>query len=269
VIDFLPRPRAVLAALTIAVLAACGKTEPTKPVEAQPTASTSTTSAALADPIAAIRKNLAERLPQLPPIEEITAAPVAGLYEVRLQGADIVYTDAQGNFLIQGQVYDTQQRRNLTEERIDKLTAVDFKTLPMQDAFTLVRGDGKRKLAVFVDPNCGYCKRFERDLENIDNVTIHLFLYPILGADSVAKSQNIWCAKEQAKVWSNWMVRNVAIPEAQCDVAPVARNVEFGRKHKITGTPTLIFADGKRVPGAVPSAEVEKMLVAAADAPKQ
>ncbi|KQP20638.1 DsbC family protein [Pseudorhodoferax sp. Leaf267] len=233
-----------------------------------PAAAPVATSAASADPIAAIRKNLAERLPQLPPIEEITPAPMAGLYEVRLQGADIVYTDAEGNYLIQGQVFDTKLRRNLTEERIDKLTAIDFKSLPLKDSFKLVRGDGKRTLAVFVDPNCGYCKRFERDLEKIDNVTIHLFLYPILGADSVAKSQSIWCAKDKAKVWSDWMVRDQAIPSAQCDGAPVARNVEFGRKHKITGTPTLLFANGTRVPGALPAAEVEKLLVAAAGSTK-
>ena len=212
---------------------------------------------------AAIRKNLAERLPQLPAIEEVSKTPVAGLYEVRLHGAEIVYTDAEGNFLIQGQVYDTRARRNLTEERIDKLTAVDFKQLPVKDAFTFKRGDGSRKLAVFADPNCGYCKKFERDLEAIDNVTVYLFLYPVLGQDSLAKSQNIWCAKDKAKVWSGWMLRNETIPAAKCDAAAVARNVEFGKKYKITGTPTLLFTDGTRVPGAVPGAEVEQMLVAA------
>lgn len=264
---FSPPARTALAVAFIAVLAACGKIDADKP-----TATAATPAAVLAaptDPVAAIRKNLAERLPQLPAIEEITAGPVAGLYEVRLQGAEIVYTDAEGNFLIQGQVFDTKLRRNLTEERLDKLTAIDFKSLPMQDAFKLVRGDGKRTLAVFVDPNCGYCKRFERDLEKIDNVTIHLFLYPILGADSVTKSHSIWCAKNKAKVWSDWMVRDVAVPSAQCDAAPVARNVAFGRKHKITGTPTLLFVDGTRVPGALPASEVEKLLVAAADKPKQ
>ncbi|WP_415205628.1 DsbC family protein [Pseudorhodoferax sp.] len=214
-------------------------------------------------PQAAIRKNLAERLPQLPAIEEITATGIPGLYEVRLAGAEIVYTDAQGDFLLQGQLFDTQQRRNLTKERIDKLTAIDFGALPLKDAFKLVRGNGQRKLAVFADPNCGYCKRFERDLESIDNVTVYLFLYPVLGADSVKKSQHIWCAKSPAETWSNWMVRGQPIPAADCDAAAVTRNVALGRKHKINGTPTLLFADGTRVPGAVPASEVEKRLVAA------
>lgn len=261
----LPRSRVALAALFFAALTACGDNNAASPAPAGPASA----SASAADASAAVRKNLAERLPQLPAIEEVTPTPFVGLYEVRLQGAEIVYTDADGSFLIQGQLFDTKQRRNLTEERIEKLTAIDFKSLPTKDAFKLVRGNGKRQLAVFVDPNCGYCKRFERDLEKIDNVTVHLFLYPILGADSVAKSNNIWCAKDKAKVWSDWMVRDQAIPSAQCDAAPVARNVEFGRKHKITGTPTLFFTNGTRVPGALPAAEVEKLLTAASSTSKQ
>ena len=126
-----------------------------------------------------------------------------------------------------------------------------------------MRGNGKRKLAVFEDPNCGYCKRFERDLQNVDNITIHMFLYPILGADSVEKSKKIWCTKEPAKAWEDLMVRDLApsgaVP-ASCDVSAIARNVELGRKHKISGTPTLIFADGSRVPGAIKAAQVEKFL---------
>ncbi len=218
---------------------------------------------ALADE-AAIRKNLAERLPRLPAIEEVTASPVPGLYEIRVNGSEIFYTDAQGNFLIQGNVIDTKAQRDLTEERIARLTAVAFDALPIKDSFTIVRGNGKRKVAVFEDPNCGYCKRFERDLQNVDNVTIHMFLYPILGQDSADKSRAIWCAKDKAKVWQDYMVRDTAIPQgANCDVSALARNVEFGRKYKITGTPTLIFADGARVPGAISSAQVEQLLSAA------
>jgi len=214
---------------------------------------------------ASIRKNLAERLPNLPKIDEITKAPMAGLYEVRVNGTDILYTDAEGNFLIQGQLIDTKQRRNLTEERLDKLTAIDFNALPVKNAFTIVRGNGKRKMAVFEDPNCGYCKRFERDLQKVDNVTVYLYLYPILGPDSTDKSRNIWCSKDKAKSWNDWMLREVAPTAASCDTAALAANVELGKKHKITGTPTLIFADGTRIPGAIGVAQIEKAL---ADATK-
>jgi thiol:disulfide interchange protein DsbC len=213
---------------------------------------------------AIIRKNLSERIPQLGKIDEVSKTPMPGLYEVRV-GTDILYTDAEGNYLIQGALIDAKARRNLTEERMDKLLEVDFASLPLKDAFTIVRGNGKRKLAVFEDPNCGYCKRFERDLQKVDNVTIHMFLYPILSQDSTEKSRNIWCAKDKGKAWTDWMVRDQAAgaAAASCDAGALARNLEFGKKHKITGTPTLIFANGSRVPGAIPAAQVEKHLAEA------
>jgi thiol:disulfide interchange protein DsbC len=124
----------------------------------------------------------------------------------------------------------------------------------------VVRGNGKRKLAVFQDPNCGYCKRFERDLQKVDNITIHMFLFPVLGPDSADKSRNIWCARDKGKAWLDWMVRDQLPAAASCDAAALARNLEFGKKHKITGTPTLVFADGTRVPGAIGAPQVEKLL---------
>jgi len=209
---------------------------------------------------ATIRKNLGERIPQLQQLDEVIKSPMPGLYEIRVNGNEIYYTDADGNYLVQGNLIDTRQKRNLTEERIEKLSAIAFDALPFQDAFTMVRGDGKRKLAVFEDPNCGYCKRFEKDLQKVNNVTVYLFLYPILGPDSTEKSKNIWCAKDKAKVWQDWMVRDVTPATASCDSAAIARNVELGRKFKITGTPTLVFADGSRVPGAIGADQVEKRL---------
>ena len=209
---------------------------------------------------AAIRKNLAERLPAFSKIDEVAKTPMNGLYEVRVNDSEIFYTDAEGNFLLQGVLIDTKARRNLTEERTEKLNAIDFAALPIKDAFTIVRGNGKRKMAVFEDPNCGYCKRFERDLQKVSDVTIYMFLYPILGPDSTDKSKSIWCAKDKARAWQDHMVRDQAVTKATCDSAAVDRNVDFGRKHKITGTPTLFFADGSRVPGAIASAQVEKFL---------
>jgi thiol:disulfide interchange protein DsbC len=212
---------------------------------------------------ATIRKNLAERIPQFRNIDEITRSPMPGLFEVRVNGMEIFYTDAEGNYLIQGSLFDTRQRRNLTEERIEKLSAISFDQLPLKDAFTIVRGNGKRKLAVFEDPNCGYCKRFERDLQRVDNITIHMFLLPILGPDSLEKSRQIWCSKDVGKAWLDYMVRDQAPGRTvtpACDVAALTRNVEFGRKFRINGTPTLLFADGSRVAGALSAAEVERHL---------
>ena len=209
---------------------------------------------------AAIRKTLKDRIPDLPKIVSISKTPINGLYEVLLEDNEIYYADASGNYLVQGSLIDTRTKRNLTEERSETLNAIAFNTLPIKDAITIVRGNGQRKLAVFEDPNCGYCKRFERDLLKVDNITVYLFLYPILGADSLDKSRNIWCAKDPAKTWLDHMTRDTALPVATCDSSALARNMEFGRKHKITGTPTLLAQDGKRVPGAIPVAQIEQMI---------
>jgi thiol:disulfide interchange protein DsbC len=212
---------------------------------------------------AAIRKNLAERLPNFSRIEEVSKTPMNGLYEIRVNGSDIFYTDAEGNFLIQGNLIDTKAKRNLTEERIEKLSAIDFNALPFKDAFTMVRGNGKRKLAVFEDPNCGYCKRFEHDLQKVNDVTIHTFLIPILSPDSAEKAKNIWCAKDKGKTWLDWMLRDQPAAKASCDTSALERNLDFSKKHKITGTPTVFFADGSRVPGAISAQQIEKLLATA------
>lgn len=207
-----------------------------------------------------IRKTLKERMPHIHPIDEIKRTPMPGLFELRVDGSEIYYTDASANFLIQGHLIDTKNQRDLTEERLQKIMAVDFKSLPFKDAIVIVRGKGERKMAIFEDPNCGYCKRFERELQNIDNVTVYLFLYPILGKDSVDKSKAIWCSKDQSKAWQDLMLRDQAPNPTGCDTAALKRNVDFGQKQRINGTPTTIFADGSRISGAVEMAQIEKLL---------
>jgi thiol:disulfide interchange protein DsbC len=213
---------------------------------------------------ALIRKNLAERLPQFPKIDEISKTPIPGLYELRI-GTEILYADEQGNTLIQGNLIDTKTGTDLTEARLSKLSAIDFSSLPLKDALVIKQGNGTRRLAVFGDPNCGYCKRFERDLVNLQDVTIYTFLYPILGPDSSAKSRDIWCAKDNGKVWRAWMVDAVTPPKnmGACDTAALERNVAFGKKHRVQGTPAVVFEDGTRVPGAIPLERLEKNLAAA------
>lgn len=213
---------------------------------------------------AAIRENLAKRMPDLPKIDEVSTAPIPGLYEVRI-GTDIFYTDEQGNHLIQGNIIDTRTRTDLTRARIDKLTAVDFAALPLKDAVVWKQGTGARKLAVFADPNCGYCKRFEKDVVNVRDVTVYTFLYPILGGDSPQKSRDIWCAKDPANVWRAWMIKGKSPPlhMGRCDDSALQRVMVLGRKHRITGTPTLVFENGTRIPGALPASQIEKKLAAA------
>jgi len=215
---------------------------------------------------AAIRKALAERIPNLPKIDEITRAPVPGLYEVRFGGTEIIYTDAEGKFVIQGSILELRTMTDLTQARIDKITAIDFSALPLKDAMVIKQGNGARRLAVFADPNCGYCKRFERDLASIKDVTVYTFLIPILGPDSNAKSRDIWCAKDPARAWRAWMLENTLPAKAgdKCDDDAIERNLALARKHRVNGTPAMVFEDGTRKPGALPAAEVEKLLVAAA-----
>jgi thiol:disulfide interchange protein DsbC len=211
---------------------------------------------------AAIRKNISERLPQFPKIDEITKTAIPGLYELRV-GTELYYSDEQGNYIIEGQLVDTKSRVNLTEERIAKLTAVDFKTLPLKDAMVWKQGTGERRLVVFADPNCGYCKKFERDLQNVKDVTVYTFLYPILGGDSPEKSKQIWCAKDNIKTWRDWMIKGTPIGESPaCDTSALQRNFALGQKHRIRGTPGLVFEDGRQQAGALNTEQIEKLLVA-------
>lgn len=209
---------------------------------------------------AAIRKNLPERLGNMPPIDEVTKTEIPGLYEVRL-GSEIIYSDEQGNFVIEGSLLDTRSRKDLTKARQEKLSAFEFDKLPMKDAIVWKNGTGARKLVVFSDPNCGYCKRLEVDLQKLKNVTVYTFLIPVLGADSSEKSKNIWCSKDQAKAWLGWMlegkapVRNMGACET-----PLDRNLALSRKHRVNGTPALVFSDNTRVSGAIGADEIEKRL---------
>ena len=227
---------------------------------------------ALADE-AAIRKNLPQRVPNLPPIDEVTKTAIPGVYEVRIGGTEILYADEQGDHVFQGNLIDTRSRSNLTEARINKLTAIDFDKLPLKDAIPWKTGTGARKLAVFADPNCGYCKRLEADLQKLKNVTVYTFLIPVLGADSAEKSKNIWCSKDATKAWLGWMLEGKQPVKSMgnCET-PLERNLALSQKHRINGTPALIFSDDTRVPGAIGLEEIEKRLseaaVAGSGAPK-
>jgi len=210
----------------------------------------------------AIRQNLKKLLPELPPITSVSPTSMNGLYELVINGQEVLYTDSKGRFLIQGALLDLNEKRNLTEERMEKLSAIPFEALPFKDAFKVVRGKGTRQLAVFSDPNCGFCKRLEKSMaDDARDVTLHVFLYPILNADSLAKSKAIWCAKDKAKAWDDWMQKGVA-PKgpANCDTSAIDRNLALGQSKMIRGTPTMVFPNGARVPGAIPVEEIERRL---------
>jgi thiol:disulfide interchange protein DsbC len=214
---------------------------------------------------AVIRKALAERFPKLK-VDEIRKSPVAALWEVRYDGTEILYSDATGDHIfVNGALIETRTRTDLTEQRIEKLLAVDWDRMPLKDGIVIRQGSGARKMAVFADPNCAYCKRFERDLTTVKDVTVHVFLMPILGPDSVAKARDIWCAKDAGTAWRKWMIDGVqpAKAPASCNTEAIDRNLAFSRTHRINGTPAVFFEDGTRRPGAIPADQIEASLAAA------
>lgn len=199
-------------------------------------------------------------------VEKVTKTPYAGLYEV-FMGGQIIYTDEKLTFLIaEGRLVDPKTKKDITGERLDELTKVDFSSLPLEQAIKIVKGNGSRKLVVFSDVDCPYCKRLERnELANITDVTVYTFLYPIeqLHPDSANKSKLIWCAKNREKSWEDWILRDQLPSTAGTCEVPLEKVGQLARKIGVTSTPTLIFADGKRMLGAQPYKEIERMLTSA------
>lgn len=199
-----------------------------------------------------------------PAVETVTRTPYGGLYEVVLKSGELVYTDDKVSFVIDGRVIDAQTRRDMTQLRLNQLSAIDFTSLPLDQAIKHVKGNGKRVIATFEDPNCGYCKRLGKELAQMKDVTIYTFLYPILSPDSTTKSRDIWCAKDRAKSWNDWIVDAKVPATAECETGAIDRNVALGQKLRINGTPTIFLSDGSRIGGYVPANELEKAMASIA-----
>ncbi len=195
-----------------------------------------------------------------------------GLYEV-VDDMDVVYVDAAVRYLIVGRAFALggPMAEDLTTSRQEAFSRVDVESLPFAMAIKTVRGDGSRILVEFEDPNCPYCRRFEREIVGLNNVTIYTFLYPVLSRnrtdpdDSYPQARSVWCSANRSHVWEEVMLKGVRLPPAPASCnAPLDQNLALGRELKITGTPTLIFADGRRVPGVISLASVEHLLNATA-----
>ena len=196
-----------------------------------------------------------------PAVESVARTPYGGLYEVVLKNGELVYTDDKVSFIVSGNVIDTKTRRDVTEARLTQLANIDFASLPLDQAIKQVRGNGKRVIASFEDPNCGFCKKLGKELAQLNDVTVYTFLYPILGPDSTEKSRNIWCAKDRAKAWDDWILHAKVPPAAgKCDSAAIERNVALGQKLRVGGTPTMFLADGRRLGGYMPASDLERAL---------
>jgi len=209
---------------------------------------------------ASVRKAVQEKFPKAT-IESVTKTPYLGLYEVYLE-KQLIYTDEKVNYFFLGSVVDGKTMQNLTEERTRKLNAVKFDSLPLDMAIKIVKGNGKRKVAIFSDPFCPFCQRLEQNMVGVTDVTIYTFLYPIesLHPGATQKAKAIWCAPDRVKAWNDFMLRRIG-PEAHASCeTPVDKIIEYGRSKGFNGTPTLIFADGEVIPGAVSAARLEQML---------
>jgi thiol:disulfide interchange protein DsbC len=211
---------------------------------------------------ASVRKAVQAAYPKIK-VESITKTPFAGLYEVFVDGQILYTNDNFSWFIAEGRLVDAKSKKELTSARLEELTKVDFDALPLDQAIKVVRGNGSRKVAVFSDPDCPFCKKLEqKELLPLTDVTIYTFLFPLesLHPDSANKSKAIWCSSDRVKAWNDWIINGqVARGGASCDT-PLDKNAALGRKLGITSTPTLIFEDGKRMLGAYPSAEIEKAL---------
>ncbi|MBI5925748.1 MAG: DsbC family protein [Aquabacterium sp.] len=210
--------------------------------------------------LAVIKAKLSQRVPELAGIESARTTPVPGLIELKV-GNQVVYTDASGEYLIEGQLLETRTQRNLTEERLDEINKVDFSSLPFKDAIVWKSGTGKRRLVVFSDPNCGYCKHLEKEIQQIKDVTVYTFMIPILGDDSRAKVDNIWCVKDRTQAWRDWMLNGMAPAKAfgMC-ASPAQRNQALAQKLRVNGTPAMFFEDGSRLASAASAAVIEQRL---------
>ena len=187
-------------------------------------------------------------------VDDVAKTAYGPLYEVRM-GEEIVYTDEKVSFLLVGSLIDAKTKENVTESRKEKLATINFDELPLDAAIKTVRGNGRATLVVFADPNCGFCKKMEKDLAAMSDVTIYTFLYPILdgptNGDSMRKSKAIWCAKDRSKAWFDLMLKNVSpIMMGNCDTAVIQRNLDLGRRLGISGTPTSFLRTGQRIVGA-------------------
>lgn len=207
--------------------------------------------------LAQLKRTLAERIPDQS-IVDIRPAAISGLYEV-FTGPSMYYSDSTGSYVVYGSLMDTRTKTDLTDATINKRNAIRFETLPFDKAIRVVKGDGSRKLAVFTDPDCPYCKRLEEEMKSVSNVTMYLFMFPLkqIHPNAEKHAKAIWCSADPAHTWGAWMLEHKEPATKVCDNDPIESNLQLGEKLNISGTPTIYFEDGGRQVGAPKSSDLE------------
>ncbi len=213
---------------------------------------------------ATIKKTLEARMPGVK-IVGVTKTPYGGLFEIRTEDNELIYVDEKVSFIVDGNILDgADPRRNITQERVKKLVGFKYEEMPFASAFKIVRGNGSRQMAYFSDPNCPYCRKLDQEIAQMNDVTVHVFLFPILSADSLPKAKAVWCSADRTKAWLDLMLKNTAPTNAgNCDT-PIDGVLAFGRRHKVESVPTLVFTNGERIAGLRPAAQLSQMIDAAA-----
>jgi len=206
-----------------------------------------------------VKESLQKTLGGRAEVKSVTKTPVPGLFEANV-GGQVIYTDSTGRYVINGELIDTKTGTNLTEERLADINRIKWSDLPLARAIKWTKGDGSRQIAVFSDPNCAYCKRIEQTFQQMDNITVYTFLYPVLSPDSETKAKQVWCATDRTKAWRDWMLNRVALTGNGSCKTPLEENLALGQSMNITGTPAVFFMDGSRIPGAADAGTLERKL---------
>jgi thiol:disulfide interchange protein DsbC len=212
------------------------------------------------DPTTALTTTLQQRFPEIK-IDAVAPAPIPGLYEV-FAGERVVYADKTGDYLILGRLVDTRSRHDLTEEHLEARRSIDFDKLPFGKAVKIVKGNGSRQIALFEDPDCPYCQQLEQALRPLTDLTAYVFLYPLenLHPDATAHARAIWCSPDRSVAWTAWMTERKPPAALACTGDPLAEIRTLAESLHVASTPTLFLADGRRVGGALSTAELQALL---------
>lgn len=197
-------------------------------------------------------------------VDSVRKLGILNLYEVQL-GSDLVYTDEKTSYFVVGHIIDPKTGKDLTQERIDKLTEIKFSELPLDIAIKQVKGNGKRVFVTFEDPNCSFCRKLAQEIQGMSDITVYTFLMPILSQDSVDKSKAIWCSADRAKAWNDYMTKGIAPAAGKCDTSALDRSTELGRRFNIRGTPAIVLTDGTKIPGFLTAAKLDEVLAKVAN----
>lgn len=268
-LPFIDRPRrarrlaGILAAIAVAAISLLPERSSAAP-PAPPADSAASAPAAHAAGVppqyAALADKLQKQFPEFS-IDSIRPSGVEGIVEVVFGGNRIIYSDTAGAHIFNGHLFELEGHRDLTDERLEEVTRIDVRQLPLADSFDVVHGNGKREIYLFEDPDCPYCRKLETELPKVKDVTLHVFLFPLtsLHPHAYEHALGIWCSKDRAKAWTDKMLKGIDPPAAKCD-NPLNRNIALGDKLHVDGTPTLILANGRPHSGSVTAEELEKLL---------